>query len=137
MDESSNVQNRRGRRSNVLMAASIELSGRSLPVKLRNLSSDGALIEGDCLPIEGAEVLFRRQELAMPARIVWNRGGRAGLEFRTQLAPETVLRHVPTPQPRVRVQEFRRPGLSPRLSAGERKLGEQWIGAVAPKVVSD
>ena len=44
MDQSSNTQNRKVRRSNVLMAASLELSGTSLPVKLRNLSAEGALV---------------------------------------------------------------------------------------------
>ncbi|MFC7536915.1 PilZ domain-containing protein [Sphingomonas sp. GCM10030256] len=127
MDESSKVQNRRERRSNVLMAAALEYSGRSLAVKMRNLSSDGALVEGDNLPIEGAEIVFRRQELAVPGRVVWVRAGRAGLSFAEPLTPEAVLRHVPTPKPRV-LPEFRRPGLGNRtLSAEEKMLGEQWI----------
>ena len=63
MDQSSNTQNRKSRRSNVLMAASLELSGTSLPVKLRNLSADGALVEGDKLPVEGAQILFRKGDL--------------------------------------------------------------------------
>ena len=126
MDESSNSQNRRQRRSNVLMAAALELSGASWPVKLRNLSADGALVESDHLPVEGAEVVFRRNELAMPARVVWVRGGRAGLSFKDELPPETLLRHVPTPRPRV-LPEFRRPGLYERpLSSSERRLGSEW-----------
>src|SRR5512139_383211 len=56
MDQSNNAQNRKSRRSNVLMSASLELSGTSLPVKLRNLSAEGALVEGDKLPIEGASI---------------------------------------------------------------------------------
>src|SRR4030095_2626131 len=60
MDQSSASQNRKNRRSNVLMSASLELSGTSLPVKLRNLSAEGALVEGDGLPIEGASILFRK-----------------------------------------------------------------------------
>lgn len=126
MDESSNSQNRRQRRSNVLMAAALELSGASLAVKLRNLSADGALVEADKLPVEGSEVLFRRNELAMPARVVWVRGGRAGISFKDELPPETLLRHVPTPRPRVS-PEFRRPGLQGKpLSTSERRLGAEW-----------
>ena len=56
MDQSNNPQNRKTRRSNVLMSASLELSGTSLPVKLRNLSAEGALVEGDKLPVEGASI---------------------------------------------------------------------------------
>lgn len=126
MDESSRTQNRRQRRSNVLMAAALELSGTSVPVKLRNLSSDGALIEADSLPVEGAQVLFRRNDLAMPATVIWVRGGRAGISFKDELPPETLLRHVPTPRPRV-MPEFRRPGLTERpLSALERRVGADW-----------
>ena len=111
----------------MLMAAALELSGRSLPVKLRNLSSDGALVEGERLPVEGSEVVFRRQELAVSGRVVWLRGGRAGLSFNQPLTPEAVLRHVPTPRPRV-LPDFRRPGLNARqLSPEEKKLGEQWM----------
>lgn len=126
MYEAGNCQNRRQRRSNVLMAAALELSGASIPVKLRNLSADGALVEGERLPVEGAEVIFRRNELAMPARVVWVREERAGISFRDELPPETVLRHVPTPRPRV-MPEFRRPGFNQRpLSVGERRLASEW-----------
>ena len=54
MDESGTTQNRRSRRSQLLMTATLEISGRAVKVKLRNLSADGARIEGDHLPIEGA-----------------------------------------------------------------------------------
>lgn len=121
------MQKRRERRSNVLMAAALELSGRSLPVKLRNLSAEGALVEGESLPVEGTEILFRRQELSVSGRVVWVGSGRAGLAFKEPLAPETVLRHVPTPRPRVQ-PEFRRPGLTNRsLSRSEQKLAEDWM----------
>ena len=120
------IQNRRQRRSNVLMTAALELSGQSLDVKLRNLSADGALVEGAQLPVEGAEVRFRRGELAVAGRIIWVRGNRAGIQFSESLTPEAVLRHVPTPRPRV-VHHARRPGLRTReLTEGERRLGETW-----------
>ena len=119
MDESSITQNRRERRANVLMAAALEHLGTSHAVKLRNLSSDGALVEGDTLPIEGSEITFKRQELSLSAKVVWVRGRRAGLSFKEALSPEMVLRHVPTPRPRV-LPEFRRPGLGSKpLSPGE------------------
>lgn len=125
MDESHNVQNRRQRRSQVLLSASLELSGAAVPVKLRNLSAEGALVEGENLPVEGAELVFRRQELSLPARVIWVRGGRCGLSFNEPLSPEAVLRHIPTPRPRV-LPEFRRPGLSTRLSDIDRDAASQW-----------
>jgi hypothetical protein len=110
MDESSPTQNRKSRRSNVLMAASLELSGTSLPVKLRNLSADGALVEGEKLPVEGASILFRKGDLSMPGNIAWVKGRQAGVSFAQKLHPEQLLRHVPAPRPRV-TPSFRRPGL--------------------------
>jgi hypothetical protein len=127
MDVSNSPQNRRQRRSQVLMAAALEFGGASLPVRLRNLSAEGALVEGEDLPVEGASVVFRRQELCVAAKVVWMRDGRAGLCFDERLSPEIVLRHVPTPRPRV-LPEFRRPGLSSRvLTEQERWQAAQWV----------
>ena len=130
MDESSQAQNRRERRSNVLLTAVIELSGRTLDVKLRNLSADGALVESDCLPVEGAEIRFKRGDLIVAGKVIWVRGTRAGINFHTPLTPEALLRNVPTPRPRV-APDFRRPGLAPRpLSRSEKMTVASW--AVTP-----
>ncbi len=127
MDQSNNPQNRKTRRSNVLMAASLELSGTSLPVKLRNLSAEGALVEGDKLPVDGAAILFRKGDLSVPGRVAWAKTRHAGISFDRKLDPEQVLRHVPVPRPRVK-PDFRRPGLKSALSEEERRYGEQWLG---------
>lgn len=130
MDQSNNPQNRKSRRSNVLMAASLELSGAALPVKLRNLSSEGALVEGDKLPVEGAAIQFRKGELSVAGRIAWVSEGRAGISFAQKLEPEQVLRHVPAPRPRVHA-DFRRPGLKAReLTEDEKRFGEVWISSI-------
>ena len=127
MDESSITKNRRSRRSNVLLSAAIELSGVSVPVKLRNLSTEGALIEADKLPVEGSCVMFRKAELSLPGRIAWVEGKRAGLEFEQKLDPDAVLRHIPAPRPRVQ-PEFRRPGFTSQpLSKGELRFGEDFL----------
>ena len=126
MDPSSINQNRRSRRSNVLLAASIEALGTVISVKLRNLSTEGALIEGDGLPVEGSEVLFRRNELCVSSRVAWVHGNQAGVAFRTQIPQEVVLRNIPNPRYRAPLQ-FRRDGLAVRkLSADERRLVESW-----------
>ena len=124
MDESSPSQNRKTRRSNVLMSASLELSGTSLSVKLRNLSADGALVEGDKLPIEGASILFRKGDLSMPGNVAWAKGRQAGINFAQKLNPEQLLRHVPAPRPRV-TPNFRRPGLRTRTDPAS-GFGDAW-----------
>lgn len=127
MDESIMHQNRRSRRSNVLLAASIEASGASLAVKLRNLSTEGALIEGDDLPVEGSEVLFRRNELSVASRVAWVHGKQAGVAFKRPIAQEDVLRNIPKPKLRAHV-EYKRPGLAVRqLTPEEQRLVESWV----------
>ena len=124
MDQSSASQNRKNRRSNVLMSASLELSGTSLPVKLRNLSAEGALVEGEKLPVEGASILFRKGDLSMAGTVAWVKARQAGISFAHKLDPEQLLRHVPQPRPRV-TPTFRRPGLT-KFTEGEQAFGDAW-----------
>lgn len=128
MDESGMTQNRRARRSQMLMTASLDYSGRAVGVRLRNLSADGAQVEGDELPVEGTEVLFRKGDLAIAASVIWNQGKQAGLRFAQDLDPATVLNHVPVARPR-QAAAFRRPGLAVKdLTGPERLLAETWVG---------
>ena len=127
MDESRITQNRRASRSHVLMAASIEADGIAVPVKLRNLSPEGALVEAAKLPAVGCPVIFRKKELNLAGRIAWVTGARAGIAFDTLLDPESVMRHVPRTRPQAKL-DFRRPRLSAsELSPGERKIAQDWI----------
>lgn len=130
MDESSMIKNRRSRRSPVLLAATVEIAGQPVPVKLRNLSEEGALIEGEQLPLEGSNTYFERNELKLKSRIVWVHGRYAGVAFDQALKPEQVLRNVPVPKPRTQATDFRRPGLACRpLSDYERRMLERWMTA--------
>ena len=125
------IKNRRSRRSPVLLAAAVEVAGAQVAVKLRNLSEEGALIEGETLPPEGSMTVFERNELSHSGRVVWVHGRYAGIAFDETLNPEEVLRHVPAPKPKTQQQgDFRRPGLACRpLSAYERKMLERWMTA--------
>ena len=129
MDESTMTQNRRSRRSPVLLAASVEVDGVVMPVKLRNLSEEGALIEGESLPPEGTTTFFERNDLRLKSRVVWVEGRYAGVAFARSLKSEEVLRNVP--KPRLRIDpDFRRPGLACRpLTTDERKMVERWMTA--------
>lgn len=121
------IKNRRSRRSPVLLAATIEVAGRAVPVKLRNLSEEGALIEGDRLPLDGATTFFERNELRLKGRVVWVHGRYAGVAFDEPLKTEQVLRNVPKPKP-VAQGDFKRPGLACRpLTDYERRMLERWM----------
>lgn len=128
MDESSITQNRRSRRSPVLLTATIYVAAIPVTVKLRNLSEQGALIESDRLPPEGTETFFERKDMRLKSRIVWVQGKYAGVAFDTPLKREEVLRQIPAPKQKAQ-QDFRRPGLACRpLSAHERNMVESWLG---------
>jgi hypothetical protein len=130
MDESSMMKNRRSRRSPVLLAATVEAGGKPVSVKLRNLSEEGALIEGEQLPPEGSSTFFERNELRLKSRVVWVHGRYAGVAFDDRLDPEQVLRNVPTRKPKAQLTDFRRPGLACRpLSDYERRMLERWMTA--------
>ncbi len=51
------------------------------PIKIRNLSQGGALIEGAALPAIGEQVDLRRGQVSVSGKVVWCQGGRAGLQF--------------------------------------------------------
>ena len=129
MDESGMIQNRRSRRAPVLLAATIEVDGVPQSVKLRNLSEEGALIEGERLPAEGSTSFFHRNELRLKSRVVWVLGRYAGVAFARPLRSEEVLRNIPQPRPKAPL-DFRRPGLACRpLTSYERKMLERWMTA--------
>jgi hypothetical protein len=126
MDEFSISQNRRSRRSNVLMAASLETATGTAKVTLRNLSAHGALVEGDRIPAPGSPLVFRKKDLAVGGKIAWVSERRAGIAFDSNLDPETVLRHIPAPKHRFE-PSFKRPALAGRLSEAERRWCETFI----------
>jgi len=110
-----------------MFKATLETSLASIPVMLRNLSQEGALIRGEELPEEGSRVLFHRDGLSVPSRVAWSHCGHAGLEFDFPLYPKEMLRHVPEPQRRPELPIKRRPGLACKpLSPAERAMIERW-----------
>lgn len=120
-------QNRRQRRSQVLMTAQLDLSGTTRDVKLRNLSAEGALVEGDCLPVEGSELIFRKGEIKAPGRVAWVSNNRAGISFEQRLHPEQLMRHVPRPKPRIEPKFARPPIRTKELSKAEQRAAENWV----------
>jgi hypothetical protein len=126
MDQSSITQNRRSNRSPMLLSAQIDMGGQPVSVVLRNLSSEGALIEGAKLPLVGTSTVFRRNELTVNGCIVWVQGRLAGIAFDRKLEREELLRQVPKPRQRFDAQ-FRRPGLACQpLTEADSKMLELW-----------
>ena len=132
MDQSQTSQNRRSRRSNVLLTAILEIACERLPVKLRNLSAEGALVEAEVLPAAGSRILFHRNDLSVRGEIAWVSGNQAGVAFNRQLEPEQILRHVPPPRPK-KEMNCKRPGFTvPELTVAQRKQFERWMWSPGP-----
>lgn len=131
--DASPATERRSRRAPVLLAGTVEVDRRKKPVKIRNFSSEGALIEGDALPKEGSTSVFTRNDLRLKVKVVWVQGRYAGIAFERPLDADEVLRHVPQPRAR-QAQDFKRPGLACRpLTSYERRMIEHWL-VTAPVV---
>jgi hypothetical protein len=73
-------------RTNMFVMATIYAGGGSAPVKIRNLSTTGALIEGTRIPPQTAEISLRRGGLNVTGKVVWCSNGRAGLEFESPIS---------------------------------------------------
>jgi hypothetical protein len=132
MDQSTEAQNRKSRRSQVLLSATLEHNGAAQAVKLRNLSEEGALVESEKLPIEGTTVHFIRNDLNAAGRVVWVSGKYAGIAFSAKLDPAEVLRHIPAPRPKIQPRYWR-PGITTtELNAEQRRLAESWMWTPSP-----
>jgi hypothetical protein len=80
---------RRNPRTNLLLTASAEAGGKPIPVRIRNVSECGALIEGVGLPMEGAQIQLKRSDIEVTATIAWASGNRRGVRFDRLIATES------------------------------------------------
>ena len=68
-------------RSNVFLGAMLEAGSQAYPVRIRNVSAGGALVEAQLLPKLGAHVRLVRGELRATGLLVWQSGDQAGVTF--------------------------------------------------------
>jgi hypothetical protein len=115
------------------MAASLGHDGGMTAVTLRNLSAEGAQVSGNHGLSPGDRIVFHKGELAIPGRIAWTEGRRAGVAFDINLDPATVLRHVS--EPKVREEKvYKRPGFHGPMSDQERRYGATVWDAPLPSI---
>lgn len=75
------MQKSRSIRTNLLLSGTIEASDIKGPVRIRNLSETGALLEGAALPAIGHHLVLKRLQMEMGATVVWSESGRCGIRF--------------------------------------------------------
>ena len=68
-------------RANVFLGAVLDSGTGSVPVRVRNISPKGALIEGPILPAPGAIVRLVRGALRATGTLTWEAQNHAGLSF--------------------------------------------------------
>lgn len=112
----------RAPRAPVFLMATIESGGAVAKVKLRNISSGGALVEGADIPDEGVAVQFRRNGVSTGGTIAWRDGRFAGIRFDDAVETEQVLRTINRPRDvQPDAEAYRRPGFRVRrLTDAER-----------------
>src|SRR5688500_7598050 len=81
IEPEGSVEDRAAPRTNLLLAATAEVNGRSLPVRIRNLSETGAMLEGAGLPEAGVPLVLLRGDLQVAATVAWAAGSRRGVRF--------------------------------------------------------
>ncbi len=59
----------------------IEAGTLKAPVRIRNLSESGALLEGAAFPNVGGELTLRRLEIEIGATVIWRTESRCGVKF--------------------------------------------------------
>jgi hypothetical protein len=79
---------RRSKRKRVLIRATLISTEGAQTVRLKDLTSDGAGIACEVPLSSGSDVILRRGDLFIAARVVWAEGLTAGLEFYRPLTGE-------------------------------------------------
>ena len=97
-------------RSNVFLTATAYAGARSRPVRIRNLSVHGALLEGTSLPCDGSTVRLQRGSLIAVGEVAWQHDKHCGIRFNHPVnVEEWIKRAGPEGQQRIDavVAEFR------------------------------
>jgi len=84
-------------RRRVLLAATLETTIGVHDVKLRNISSTGALLDCAAPPPPGASVTFRRANIAIAAQVMWAKPGACGIHFDSPIRETELLIQIGKP----------------------------------------
>lgn len=79
--DAGEVSRRREARTNTFVMGTILTDALSAPVRIRNLSPNGALVAGQELPRVGERCRIRRGSLSVSGRVLRHNGREAGLQF--------------------------------------------------------
>ncbi|WP_028969856.1 PilZ domain-containing protein [Sphingomonas sp. URHD0057] len=104
-------------RTNLFVLATLRSASGVAPVKVRDVSSTGMLLEGAAIPCVGTEVQIERASSVASGCIVWTAGGRAGVKFNSSADVQDWLPNRSNGQTRVDAMvKTIRSGMAPALA---------------------
>ena len=106
---------------------SITRSGCSSPVRIVDVSAEGARISDGDGSGKGHWLEFNRGEVVVRGRVVWTANQRCGLEFERPIEVSGMLRPVATPPRASKPRAWRPPVATSRLSPLERNNLHWWV----------
>ncbi len=93
---------RQGPRTAMFVTGTCISNNRVQPVRIRNMSRDGALLEGAILPAPGDQFELVRAHLRVSARSMWVSGNQCGVSFKAPIdVAEWMSRLAPSHQQQV------------------------------------
>ena len=104
-------EGRRIQRYRVLFNAELVTTSDEQPVKVRDISVGGAMLEGRMPIATGKDVILRRGTIELFARIRWTSGTECGIQFEDTLTLAEMLAflHEPVKRTAVLPEPFRSP----------------------------
>jgi PilZ domain len=81
MEPAPSPEHRLESRSNIFVMATVYAAGSPTPVRVRNMSQSGALVEATGLPPAGTSIRLSRGSLEVIGDIMWVDTNKAGLRF--------------------------------------------------------
>ena len=80
-DGAAPADQRRAPRASMFIACTLHAGGELAPVRIRNMSPDGALVETPLLPPPGSRVRLVRETLVAEGIVAWTSDKKLGLRF--------------------------------------------------------
>jgi hypothetical protein len=84
-------------RSNVFLTAVLIAEQLPRPVRVRNISANGALIDGANLPPRGGVIRLVRGSLSVNGEVAWREHDQCGIQFDDEVSVEDWVRKVEHP----------------------------------------
>lgn len=112
-------ERRKLERQRVMFAGTLERLDHAVPVRVVDLSPNGATVAGGDLPQRDERVELHRNGKKVRGRITWESNDRAGIHFEEACDALGPLRPIASPMPSYK-EPCRRPSLKPeRVSKAE------------------